>query len=449
MSRPPRLLVALLLALLLAPAGLALPTRAAPAAQGAIVALKDTADPGAVAGELGGRHGFVADFVYRHALRGFAAVLSAQAQRDIARDPRVAFVAPDRPAEVYAQELPTGIDRIDAEQNSTAAIDGRDERIDVDVAVIDTGSGPHPDLNVVGGVDCTKQRNATYRDTNGHGTHVAGTVGAFDNGIGVVGVAPGARIWSVKVFDGPRGATSEIICGIDWVTSKNGTAEEIEVANMSLGGFRGDGADDGDCGRTNQDPMHVAICASVDTGVTYVVAAGNSADDAARHVPASYDEVVTVSALLDTDGKTGGMGPARVSRIARTTTPDDSLAPFSNYGRDVDIAAPGVDIRSTFLSNSYTSYSGTSMASPHVAGAVALGIARFDRELDPIPGDRICGMPGDPDGINEGILKVAGDTPGCATTATAATAAGKDRAGKDSDGGRDQGDRGKRGRGRD
>ena len=235
--------------------------------------------------------------------------------------------------------------------------------MNVDVAVIDTGVDfDHPDLNVytAGATNCSTATTAD--DGNGHGTHVAGTIGALDNRIGVVGVAPGARIWPVRVLnDAGSGTWSAVICGIDYVTAH---ASEIEVANMSLGGG---GADDGNCGNTNGDAMHQAICRSVAAGVTYVVAAGNSAADASTFVPAAYDEVITVSALADFDGKPDGLGAA----TCRSDL-DDTFASFSNYGDDVDVVAPGVCIKSTWMGGGYSTISGTSMASPHVAGAAAL-----------------------------------------------------------------------------
>ncbi len=202
----------------------------------------------------------------------------------------------------------------------------------------------------------------TPDDGNGHGTHVAGTIGALDNTVGVVGMAPGARIWPVRVLDNRGSGTySAIVCGIDYVTAH---ADEIEVANMSLGGG---GADDGNCGNSNNDAMHRAICNSVAAGITYVVAAGNETDDSANHVPAAYDEVITVSALADFNGLPGG-GAAATCR----SDVDDTFASFSNYGADVDIIAPGVCINSTWKGGGYSTISGTSMASPHVAGGAAL-----------------------------------------------------------------------------
>jgi subtilisin len=180
-----------------------------------------------------------------------------------------------------------------------------------------------------------------------------------------VGMAPGARIWPVKVLNAAGvGSTSDVICGIDYVTAN---ADQIEVANMSLGGG---GEDDGNCGETNNDAQHQAICASVAAGVTYVVAAGNDSADAATSTPAAYDEVITVSALADFNGQPGG-GAASTCR----SDVDDTFANFSNYGADVDLIAPGTCIHSTWMNGGYDTISGTSMASPHVAGGAALYLA--------------------------------------------------------------------------
>lgn len=336
----------------------ALPATAA-AAGSYIVMLKDGSNESAVASEHSRKHGAEVEHRYHSALRGYSARMSETAADRIADDPRVLLVQRDGVATTTAQTLPTGIDRADADLSPTAKINGADERVNVDVAVIDTGVDlDHPDLNVytAGAMNCSTGRTA--EDGNGHGTHVAGTIGALDNGAGVVGVAPGARIWPVRVLNNRGSGTwSDIICGIDYVTAHK---SEIEVANMSLGGT----GTDGGCG---SHPMHQAICNSVAAGVTYVVAAGNDGKDSKDFVPASYDEVITVSALADFDGKPGGLG----SPTCRADE-DDTLANFSNYGPDVDVIAPGVCILSTWKGGGYNTISGTSMASPHVAGGAAL-----------------------------------------------------------------------------
>src|SRR5262249_26520712 len=185
-------------------------------------------------------YGLGLQHIYTAALKGFSARVPEAALALLESDPDVAYVEPDRYVEAFAQTLPTGIDRIDADTNANIGINSTDDkRIDVDVAVVDTGVGPHPDLNVVSSVNCTiggplaQRCSSGGSDDNGHGTHVAGTIAALDNGSGVVGVAPGARLWSVKVLNRQGiGYMSWIVAGIDYVTAN---ADAIEVANMSLG----------------------------------------------------------------------------------------------------------------------------------------------------------------------------------------------------------------------
>jgi subtilisin family serine protease len=318
---------------------------------------------------------------YRSALVGFAATMSPAARRVLAADPLVTTIQPDQRFHADAQYIPTGITRIHADVSQTASIDAVDPpRINVNVAVLDTGiDTSHPDLNVAGGYSCTKKHS--YDDHYGHGTHAAGIIGALDDRTGVVGVAPGARMFGVKVLDDDaNGTTRELLCGIDWVTSTrtdNDPRNDIDVANLSLGGV---GTDDGHCGEADGDVLHQAVCKSVAEGVTYVVAAGNDHEDASKLIPAAYDEVITVSALADSDGKAGGAGGAPSCR----SDEDDTLANFSNYGSAVDLIAPGVCIFSTMPTSNaalgdgsgYGTLTGTSFAAPHVAGAAALYIAK-------------------------------------------------------------------------
>jgi subtilisin len=339
-----------------------LATSSAAAAEipGAYIVTLHSGDPSSAADDARRRHGADVAHVYRNALRGYAARMSARSAAAVARQDDVASVIADRTVSATAQSLPTGIDRIDGELSSTRAGDGTGS-VNVDVAVIDTGIDlAHADLAVSGGVNCSTGRS--YDDGNGHGTHVAGTIGARDNLNGVAGVAPGARLWAVRVLNNAgSGSWSSVICGVDWVTAR---ASTIEVANMSLGGS---GSDTG----CNDGGLHRAICNSVARGVTYAVAAGNASGDAKNHVPAAYDEVMTVSALADFNGKAGG-GAAPTCRADQ----DDTFADFSNFGADVDLIAPGVCILSTWKGGGYRTISGTSMASPHAAGAAALYKAR-------------------------------------------------------------------------
>jgi subtilisin family serine protease len=320
--------------------------------------------------------------VFQRALRGFAARLTPDQRIALLADPRVIAVVPDRPVSAtadLAQAVPSGIRRVGARANPDAG----PGTLDVDIAVVDTGIQPdHPDLNVAGGYDCTRpslseadrQKPANWRDgpSFGHGTHVAGIAAAYDNGQGVVGVAPGARLWSIKVLDDEgNGFWSWIVCGLDRVAAMrdpaNAALPRIEVANMSLAGG---GWDDGNCGRSNLDLLHQAVCRVTRAGVTIAAAAGNDRDNAAKLIPAAYDEVITVSAMADWNGQAAGTGSPPSG--CGSSDADDAFASFSSYGPDVDIIAPGVCVRSTLPVSRYGMFSGTSMATPHVAGGVAL-----------------------------------------------------------------------------
>jgi subtilisin len=352
-----------------------------------IVVLKDDADAQNVAEEDSRRLGAEVSSVYQHALRGYAAKIPSAKLSEVKSDPRVLFVQPDRTAVAFDQTTPTGVNRIDGELSTTAkidgidGIDGSDQRVNANVAVIDTGiNNTHPDLNVKGGRNFATffSPSNNYEDGNGHGTHVAGTIAAKDDGNGAVGVAPGARLYGVKVLSNSgTGYQSWIINGIDWVTGRkaefnDGSADrdpgiDFAVANMSLGGT----GTDGSCA---SNAYHKAICNSVAAGVTYTVAAGNSNADFQNSVPATYSEVLTVTAVSDSDGAPGGQGAAP---SCRTGEKDDYAATFSNYAtlasdQDHTIAAPGVCISSTWKNGGYNTISGTSMASPHIAGAAAL-----------------------------------------------------------------------------
>jgi subtilisin len=405
-----------------------------------IVVLNRGFDPAQVASD----HAAVPLHVYRVASRGFAARLSNAQANALRSDPRVNNVVADRKITTAAKPgtggggtvevIPTGIKRISAETvNESPTI------ASTIVAIIDTGIDlDHPDLNV--SEDCWFSAYGPKRvdtdDGNGHGTHVAGIVAAkANNSIGVRGVAPGATLCPVKVLDNSgSGAWSDMIAGVDYVTNRrlefnDGSLDgdagiNIKVANMSVGGcanviFMWCVAEpppgNNSCGVVNgivEDPLHQAICKSTAAGVVYSVAAGNDGEDALYFVPAAYPEVITVSAIADYNGKGGG--GAKAPRGCNYG-PDDSLASFSNYGATIDIAAPGACILSTYKGGGTKTLSGTSMATPHVTGAIALvpldlvNYSSRDAAVNALGKKSqasYCGFSGDPDASEEPTVYV-------------------------------------------
>jgi subtilisin family serine protease len=373
--------------MLLAGGALAAPATAAPGGRAAekipgryIVVYGDAVErPAAKTEQLERAKGFQSRFRYGSAIDGFAARLTDRQVEELRADPAVAFVSPDRPVEATAaaplasgETVPAGVRRVEAATATT--VRGPSS---VNVAVIDTGIDlAHPQLNAADGKNCVGTGPA--QDDEGHGTHVAGTIGARNDGAGVVGVAPGTKLYAVKVLDSEGSGTwSQIICGIDWVTSTRTDADpanDVAVANMSLGG---PGTPVGACA-TTVDALHRAICASTAAGVTYVVAAGNDGWDfdyaPAPDVPAAYPEVLTVTAMGDSDGRGGALGPAP---SCRTGEADDRYASFSNFpatsaGLAHTVAGPGVCVLSTAPGGGYATMSGTSMATPHLAALTAL-----------------------------------------------------------------------------
>jgi subtilisin len=297
---------------------------------------------------IGASINYTTDFAFD----GFSVKIPNPKALDIIKqDPNIAFIEQDKIVHINSQIMPTGIKRIGADLSFAIAGNGFGD-VDADIAILDTGiSLSHPDLNVYRQQTFVSETTSAD-DDNGHGTHVAGIAAAKDNSMGVVGVAPGARLWAVKVLDkNGAGAISTIIKGIDYITQH---ADEIDVANLSFG-----------C-ECSSPALDVAINSSVQAGITYVVSAGNDHKDASTFSPASNPNVIAVSAIADSDGKCGGLGgPTNHGS-------DDTLADFSNYGKAVSIAAPGVNILSTYKDDSYTTLSGTSMASPFISGAAAL-----------------------------------------------------------------------------
>jgi subtilisin len=273
---------------------------------------------------------------------------------DVKKDSRVLAIEQAQTVVVSSQSVPTGIQRIDAQPAAATALDGNvtSNPVNATIGIIDTGIDlKHPDLNVVNGVTFVPS-TTTANDDNGHGTHVAGIAAAKNNDIGVVGVAPGAKLWAIKVLAGNgAGSSADVLSGINYAIQH---AKELDVINLSLGG-----------GFSVAE--NTAIRRAVEAGITVVVAAGNEHVDASTTSPASAPQAITVSAAVDSDGKCGGLGmPTSRGR-------DDSFATYSDYGKIVDIMAPGTLINSTWKDDGYKAgLSGTSMAAPHVAGAAAL-----------------------------------------------------------------------------
>jgi subtilisin family serine protease len=298
-----------------------------------IVVTKDGADPDTLADTVGGHVGTR----YTSAVKGFSATMSETAAKRLAADPAVSYVEQDRTVTIESTQAnpPSwGLDRID---QPTLPLDHSyttGSAAAVHVYIIDTGvrmTQAQYKGRVTSGYDFV-DHDSDASDCQGHGTHVAGTVGGS-----TYGVAKDVRMVAVRVLDCQGAGTySQIIAGVDWVT-KN--AVKPAVANMSLGGAAGSTLDN-------------AVQKSINSGVTYVVAGGNDSRDACTKSPARLSAAITVGA----------------------TDTTDKQASFSNYGKCLDLYAPGVNILSAANTSDTATMrmSGTSQATPHVAGAAAL-----------------------------------------------------------------------------
>jgi len=249
---------------------------------------------------------------------------------NLKRDPNVAYVESDAPVYALAPSVPWGIAKIEA---PTVWVGGN-KGAGIKVAVLDTGiDTAHPDLRVAGGA--TFVGTSTYNDDHGHGTHCAGIIAALDNDIGVVGVAPEAALYAVKVLNSQgSGYISNIINGIEWCIN-NG----IQVISMSFGTTSYSSALNAECDK------------AYNAGIVLVASAGNSGPSSNTvGYPARFSSVIAVGATGSTD----------------------VIASFSSRGAELDVTAPGVSIYSTYWGSRYATMSGTSMACPHAAGTAAL-----------------------------------------------------------------------------
>ncbi len=445
-----------------------------------VVYQRNIKDPDSVTEDLKLKHGAEVKHKYKETIKGFSGKIPASKLDAVKKDPRVRYVEPDVEVEIPVSEyVPAGMGNIfdkyfsklfkktiSPQVSSTGlqriggSTDGISQTVTskgdgVGVAVLDSGISEHPDLSVVEKVAI--ENGETVEDEDGHGTHVAGIIAAAESAEGsyggVVGVAPKVSLYSVKVLDknGNEPGTlvqnkSTVVRGVDWVAARDGavgTPGKIQIVNMSIGGFGIPTKFNEDClppdplNDLRNDSLHEAICLSVKEGTTYIVSAGNERSlerdsDASHYYPAGYDEVITVSAIADFDGKPGELANRAVDKPFNMMSDyncnqieDDAFGCFSNSGEAVDIAAPGVNILSTLPMKKYGGLgfgSGTSMAAPFVAGAAALYKsthpiaspaeikAALITSVEPID------IPGDPDEFKEGILQI-GQSPAFTFTA--------------------------------
>jgi subtilisin family serine protease len=334
---------------------------------------------------------------YRHALNGFAAPLDAATIQKLKQDKRVLAVEPDGQTVLCGQTYPAGITRMGL-TNFPVAYSGTNHWLNVVVAVMDAGIQlDHPDLNVcnhVGFADIPEgSPGYDGDDGNGHGTHVGGIIGAIgaidpSNGTEVLGVAPGVCLWSVQVIGtAGSGTWANFILGCDYIATN---ADQIEVVNASLTGSPNSASP--------YTAIHTAVSNLVSLGIVFVAAAGNNFGDIAGDgdyggpdniLPAALPEVMAVSAMDPNPTETNGSPNPLfdtiwyLSNYSTYPKPPISTNPLINNvigpGAGMDVSAPAVNILSTWIGSSYAFDTGTSMASPHAAGLVALYIAANGR----------------------------------------------------------------------
>lgn len=252
---------------------------------------------------------------------------------NLSQHPEVEFVEEDLPIFLLKDFMDWGVRKINVASSWKKGWTGKK----VKVAVADTGIGPHRDVPVTGGVSFVGYTKE-YKDDNGHGTHVAGIVGARKNLRGCVGIAPDCELYALKVLDkSGSGHLSSLITSVDWAISNR-----MDILNLSVG-------------LDQPSPsLEKILTKAAANGMLVVAAAGNSGDkngysDTVTY-PAQYDSTIAVAAV----------------------TQKETRAPFSSTGPAVDIAAPGVGIFSTYPNHKYKRLSGTSMAAPHVTGVLAI-----------------------------------------------------------------------------
>lgn len=269
---------------------------------------------------------------YKHA-KALSVSIPSTSIQELKKDPNVLAIEPDILIKVKSQTIDWGVSKIQAPASWSSNLTGKG----VKIGVVDTGIANHEDLAVAGGAAFTSY-TSSYLDDNGHGTHVAGIIGAKNNTIGTAGVANEASLYAVKVLgsDG-AGYLSDIIAGIDWCITN-----QMDIINLSLGSS------------TPSTALQQEVDKAYSQGILVVAAAGNdgTSDGSSDTVnyPAKYSSVIAVGA----------------------TDSNNQRPSFSSTGSTIEVAAPGVNIRSTYLNNQYVSMTGTSMAAPFVAGDLAL-----------------------------------------------------------------------------